>query len=162
MSAPDAGTPRWRRAAGPRRSPWRSASVVAAAVEVAILAVVAQGGVEPDHRRCRRSCWRPLGYLLLATSSATSSNITTKVVLSVGLLAAFVAFSAEREARRSVDQARLPLASLFLWVQVLHAFDVPRRRDLAFSMVSSVILMAEAGVALALPPSCCSSCRGRS
>ena len=34
---------------------------------------------------------------------------------------------------------------MFLWVQVLHAFDVPRRRDLAFSMVSSVILMAEAG-----------------
>ena len=25
----------------------------------------------------------------------------------------------------------MPLASLFLWVQVLHAFDVPRRRDLA-------------------------------
>src|SRR4029077_15763629 len=45
----------------------------------------------------------------------------------------------------SVDPARGPLASLFLWVQVLHAFDVPRHRDLAFSMVSSVILMAEAG-----------------
>ena len=30
-------------------------------------------------------------------------------------------------------------------MQVLHAFDVPRRRDLAFSMVSSLILMAEAG-----------------
>ena len=45
----------------------------------------------------------------------------------------------------SVDEARIPLASLFLWVQVLHAFDVPRRRDLAFSMVSGLILMAEAG-----------------
>jgi transglutaminase-like putative cysteine protease len=30
-------------------------------------------------------------------------------------------------------------------VQVLHAFDVPRRRDLAFSMISSLILVAEAG-----------------
>ena len=44
----------------------------------------------------------------------------------------------------TVDQARIPLASLFLWVQMLHAFDVPRRRDLAFSMISSLILMAEA------------------
>ena len=39
--------------------------------------------------------------------------------------------------RAVVDEAEV--------VQVLHAFDVPRRRDLAFSMVSSVILMAEAG-----------------
>jgi transglutaminase-like putative cysteine protease len=45
----------------------------------------------------------------------------------------------------SVDEARVPLATLFLWVQVLHSFDVPRRRDLAFSMVSSLILMAEGG-----------------
>ncbi len=74
----------------------------------------------------------------------------------------------------SVDQARVPLASLFLWVQVLHAFDVPRRRDLSFSMVSSVILMAEAGALslsssfalfllpwAALPAAGCSSRAGR-
>ena len=46
---------------------------------------------------------------------------------------------------QSVDQARIPLASLFVWVQVLHSFDVPRRRDLSFSVVSSLILVAEAG-----------------
>jgi transglutaminase-like putative cysteine protease len=44
-----------------------------------------------------------------------------------------------------VDDARVALASLFLWTQVLHSFDLPRRRDLAFSVVSSLILMAEAG-----------------
>ena len=66
-------------------------------------------------------------------------------MLSVALLAALGQFIAEVRLATSVDQARLPLASLFLWVQVLHAFDVPRRRDLAFSMVSSLILMAEAG-----------------
>ena len=66
-------------------------------------------------------------------------------MLSVGLLAAFAAFLQSVQLAGSVDQARVPLASLFLWVQVLHAFDVPRRRDLSFSMVSSVILMAEAG-----------------
>src|SRR5205814_1214515 len=31
------------------------------------------------------------------------------------------------------------------WVQVLHSFDLPRRRDLAFSVVASVALVAEAG-----------------
>jgi transglutaminase-like putative cysteine protease len=52
----------------------------------------------------------------------------------------------------TADEARAPLAALFLWVQVLHAFDVPRRRDLAFSMVSSTTLVAVAG-ALALSTS---------
>ena len=55
----------------------------------------------------------------------------------------------------------MPLASLFLWVQVLHAFDVPRRRDLAFSMVSSLILMAEAGALSLDVVFGCSWCRGR-
>jgi transglutaminase-like putative cysteine protease len=58
---------------------------------------------------------------------------------------AFGAFLQNVKDAATVDEARVPLASLFLWVQVLHAFDVPRRRDLAFSMVSSIILIAEAG-----------------
>jgi len=37
---------------------------------------------------------------------------------------------------------RVPLAELFLWVQVLHSFDLPRRRDLLFSLVSSFVLLA--------------------
>src|SRR5439155_11880883 len=45
----------------------------------------------------------------------------------------------------SVDDARAGLASLFLWVQVIHGFDLPRRRDLSFSLAASTALMAEAG-----------------
>ncbi len=37
-----------------------------------------------------------------------------------------------------------PLAVLFTWIQVTHSFDVPSRRDLAFSLVGSVTLMAVA------------------
>ena len=37
-----------------------------------------------------------------------------------------------------------PLAVLFVWVQVAHAFDVPARRDLAFSLAGSASLMAVA------------------
>ena len=117
--------------------------VVAAAVEVAILAVVAQGGVNGSAAILPLTL-APVGYVF-SYRQRHQSNITTKVLLSVGLLAAFAAFLQSVQLAGSVDQARVPLASLFLWVQVLHAFDVPRRRDLAFSMVSSVILMAEAG-----------------
>ena len=46
----------------------------------------------------------------------------------------------------SLDQVQIPLAELFLWVQVLHSLDVPARRDLLFSLVSSLVLMAVAGV----------------
>ena len=48
-------------------------------------------------------------------------------------MVALTAFLQQVKGAATVDEARLPLASLFLWVQVLHAFDVPRRRDLAFS-----------------------------
>ena len=38
----------------------------------------------------------------------------------------------------------VPLTILLLWLQTLHSFDVPARRDLLFSLLSSVILMAVA------------------
>jgi len=40
---------------------------------------------------------------------------------------------------------QLPLAELFLWVQLLHSFDVPSRRDLLFSLLSSLILITVSG-----------------
>jgi transglutaminase-like putative cysteine protease len=43
----------------------------------------------------------------------------------------------------------VPLTVLLLWLQTLHSFDVPARRDLLFSLLSSVILMSVAA-ALAL------------
>ncbi|MFZ0667023.1 MAG: DUF3488 and transglutaminase-like domain-containing protein [Acidimicrobiales bacterium] len=44
-----------------------------------------------------------------------------------------------------------PLAVLFAWIQVGHAFDVPARRDLTFSLAGSATLMAVAA-AQALTP----------
>lgn len=38
----------------------------------------------------------------------------------------------------------VPLTVLLLWLQTLHSFDVPARRDLLFSLLSSVVLMAVA------------------
>ncbi len=117
--------------------------IAAAAVEVAILAVVAQGAVDVLTAAAALTL-APLGYWF-SYRQRHRSAVATKVVLAVGLLVAFTAFLQQMKGATTVDEVRLPLASLFLWVQVLHAFDVPRRRDLAFSAVSSVILMAEAG-----------------
>lgn len=40
---------------------------------------------------------------------------------------------------------RVPLVRLFLWLQALHSFDLPARKDLKYSLVSAVVLMAVAG-----------------
>ncbi|MDH5314046.1 MAG: DUF3488 domain-containing protein, partial [Actinomycetota bacterium] len=118
--------------------------VVAVAVTIAIGAVVAQPDAVPAPVAVASLLLAPLGYWF-SYRRRHASNLLLKVALSVALLAALGQFLGDVRSVTSVDQARIPLASLFLWVQVLHAFDVPRRRDLAFSMVSSLILIAEAG-----------------
>jgi transglutaminase-like putative cysteine protease len=112
-------------------------------VEISVLAVVAHGAVGPV---------TAAGALLLVPAGYGFSylrrrkpSIVTKLALAATLLVALGAFLRAVEGARSFDDARQPLASLFLWVQVLHSFDVPRRRDLGFSVVSSLMLMAEAG-----------------
>lgn len=71
-----------------------------------------------------------------------------KAGLAVGVLVAFGAFLGSLGGVQpgSLANVQVPLAELFLWVQLLHALDVPARRDLMFSIVSSLVLMAVAGV----------------
>ena len=71
-----------------------------------------------------------------------------KVALAAGVVVAFAFFLASLAgaATAGLASAQLPLAELFLWVQLLHSFDVPARRDLLFSLMSSLVLMAVAGV----------------
>ncbi|MDQ4125748.1 MAG: DUF3488 and transglutaminase-like domain-containing protein, partial [Actinomycetota bacterium] len=68
-----------------------------------------------------------------------------KVLLTVGAVASLVHFFGELRTLQTVDEARFPLATLFLAVQVLHGFDLPARKDLNFSLGSSLALMAIAG-----------------
>ena len=122
--------------------------VVAVAVELGIVALMAQGAVGAATGVAALAL-APLGYWF-SFHRRNDSAVLVKIVISVALLAALGQFLRAAREAASVDQVREPLATLFLWVQVLHAFDVPRRRDLAFSMVSSTTLIAAAGaVALA-------------
>ena len=123
---------------------------VAAAVEIGLLAVVAQD-VLSDRTAFLALVLAPIGYVVSYRRRA-ATNVAVKVALACGLFVATARFLGQIGYVTSPDAARAPLAALFLWVQVLHAFDVPRRRDLAFSMVSSTTMIAVGG-ALALTTS---------
>ncbi len=68
------------------------------------------------------------------------ANIPVKAIIAVLAIVALVSFL--RQSYLQPYDPRIPLAELFLWVQGLHSFDLPRRRDLLFSLVSSFILLA--------------------
>ncbi len=121
--------------------------VVALAVEIGLLAVLAQGVVQ-DRATMAALALAPVAYWW-SYRRRGANNIALKAVLAVGLLLVTARFLGQMGSVVTPDAARAPLAVLFIWVQVLHAFDVPRRRDLAFSMVSSTTLIAVGG-ALAL------------
>lgn len=71
-----------------------------------------------------------------------------KVLLALGILAAFGQFLVEVARLRTgvAADVQIPLAELFLWTQLLHSFDVPARRDLQYSLVSSLVLIGVGGV----------------
>ena len=71
------------------------------------------------------------------------ANLILKAILTILLIAVFALFWSELTG--SINDLRYPLVRLFLWLQVLHSFDLPTRRDLDFSLVSATILMAFAG-----------------
>lgn len=73
------------------------------------------------------------------------NQIAVKFVLAGGLILVFANFLRSVSGATSIDDARGPLAEIFLWVQVLHSFDLPRRKDLQFSLASSVALIALGG-----------------
>jgi len=75
---------------------------------------------------------RPIGWL--------------KPLLALAAVAAFLWFFRQLTGQELYDVSTVedPLAMLFVWIQVAHAFDVPARRDLAFSLAGSTSLMAVA------------------
>lgn len=73
---------------------------------------------------------------------AGKPNLGLKALLAIGAVLALARFFGDVQEITSVDLARRPLATLFLGVQVLHGFDLPARRDLGFTLASSLTLIA--------------------
>jgi len=70
-------------------------------------------------------------------------NVAVKFMLAIGMLLAMGAFFGNLFAQ--LNDTRLVLAELLIQLQVLHSFDLPRRKDLGYSMVIGLILLGVAG-----------------
>ncbi|MBW3619255.1 MAG: DUF3488 and transglutaminase-like domain-containing protein [Actinobacteria bacterium] len=73
-------------------------------------------------------------------------NLLIKLAITVGAGLALARFFGDVRIAATIDDTRAPLTGLFLAVQVLHGFDLPQRRDLGFTLASSLTLVALAGV----------------
>ncbi|MBF2058097.1 MAG: DUF3488 domain-containing protein [Cyanobacterium sp. T60_A2020_053] len=70
-------------------------------------------------------------------------NIALKFILAMTMIATLFFFLGNLV--RSLFDNRLVLAGFLVQLQVLHSFDLPRRKDLGYSMVIGLILMGVAG-----------------
>jgi transglutaminase-like putative cysteine protease len=115
----------------------------AGSVMVSILAAITQGAVSLQ-TGVLALILVPVGFVY-SYHRRGHRNVGLKILLAIGLFVAFGAFLNAVRFASSVDDTRAPLVAVFLWVQVLHSFDVPRGRDLSFSVAASVVLVALAG-----------------
>ena len=116
----------------------RAATV--AAVVVALLAVGVTGAA-------------PLGEVALSIPLVIIGNVLSherrhadnrwiKAAIAAIVLLVLARFFTDVGQSQTIDDTRLPLTSLFLGVQTLHAFDLPRTRDLTFTVSASMALIA--------------------
>jgi transglutaminase-like putative cysteine protease len=91
------------------------------------------------------SLWGVLGSILGASWSyyrRQDRNIAVKFCIAIGMLVALGAFFGRLLGE--LNDTRLVLAELLIQLQVLHSFDMPRRKDLGYSIVIGVILLGVA------------------
>lgn len=140
-------TPFWRSApvAEPESSvPLRSA--VLASVLIAATAIVNEGLVGPAATTASL-IGIPLAFWWSHHHRHRESALL-KLAIAVGLIAALIGFIGQVRTAQIVSalDVQIPLAELFLWVQFLHSLHLPARRDLMFSLVSSLVMLAVASV----------------
>ncbi|MFB2938128.1 transglutaminaseTgpA domain-containing protein [Aerosakkonemataceae cyanobacterium BLCC-F154] len=91
------------------------------------------------------SLWAVPASILGATWSwyqRRKRNIPVKFCIAIGMLLALASFL--WNLRDSLNDTRLILGELLIQLQVLHSFDLPRRKDLGYSMVIGLILLGVA------------------
>ena len=69
-------------------------------------------------------------------------NIPVKFLIAIGMLLALALFFMRLWTER--NDTRIALATLLIHLQVLHSFDLPRRKDLGYSAVIGLILLGVA------------------
>ena len=118
-------------------------AAVLAAVMTGAVALLVQGAV-PLTPGLLALIGLPVAYTV-SHLRRHSDNYAVKIGITIAACFALFSFLQNARAITSIDEVRFPLAALFLIVQVLHGFDLPARKDLNFSLGSSLALMAVAG-----------------
>ena len=93
----------------------------------------------------RSSFWAiPLSIVgaIWSYSQRRKRNITAKILIAMGMLVALFFFLGALV--NQSNDTRLILAELLIQLQALHCFDLPRRKDLGYSLVIGLILMGVA------------------
>jgi transglutaminase-like putative cysteine protease len=116
------------------------------ALRVLVSALVIVGIVATDiAAETQFSLWGVLGSILGASWSyyhRQDRNIAVKFCIAIGMLVALGAFFGRLLGE--LNDTRLVLAELLIQLQVLHSFDMPRRKDLGYSVVIGLILLGVA------------------
>lgn len=121
------------------------------ALRVAVLGAVVVGALALAAERAIAPSSAAFLLVLLPTAYWVSyrrrrkDNWFIKLGLTAAAIIALLRFLGQLGGVVTLDEVRFPLAELFLWVQVIHGFDLPQRRDLHFSLGSSLTLIAVAG-----------------
>lgn len=115
-------------------------ATVLAAVLIAVLAVWMQG-VADTGDVIVALVLLPVGAVV-SHRRRDSDNTVIKLLLTVGAAYALYRFFGQLSSAVTIEDTRVPLANLFLAVQILHGFDLPQRRDLGFTLASSLTLVA--------------------
>ena len=107
------------------------------ALRALVLALVIIGVVATDiAAQTQLSLWAvPLSVAGSSWSyySRRDRNIPIKFCIAIGMLIALGAFFGQMVGQ--LNDTRLALAQLLIQLQVLHSFDMPRRKDLGYSIV---------------------------
>jgi len=72
------------------------------------------------------------------------ANLGIKIFLSFAMMALLLWFFVRLS--RTLYDPRLPLAELLVWLQTLHSFDLPAKKDLRYTGLVALILMAISSV----------------
>lgn len=115
------------------------------AVMWSVIAVAWEGAISPA-RALVALVVMAIAYAISHRRRA-ADNWYIKLALAVGAVVALLRFFGQLSDVATLDEIRFPLADIFLWIQVLHSFDLPQRKDLNFSLGSSLAIM---GVAASL------------
>ncbi len=125
-----------------RERPGVEESLLARAVTLgAVLVAVAAVGVQEEFAAQAVTAGAAIvaGF---AVSYLRRRSRNTWLKAAIAVLVLVVARDFFRTLLATPYDPRVPLVRLFLWLQVLHSFDLPARRDLKYSLASAVVLMA--------------------